>query len=463
MNRDEAMDILKERLDGKKIIWVGPRGEDAESLRDLNIPVSYYTGYAPLPGEFSMETDSNVRVFYSLDEDISNAAKEMLSKVKEDASNTEAVLLTYKSSQKLHDLCQSVNVPCLSTAPDPILDSKTYVEQQLEDRFGVRTLGYSRETGVKDVQALATMIDEYGEIVARADSSSLGRGLWRISSLDDLKAIPAETKDLCTFAPCLEPSIPLNVSACVSAEGDCSLHTLSLQLIGHPLLTTRSFGYCGNDFASARELPVETIEQCGTITKNVARWLADREYKGAFGIDLLCYKDNVHFVEINPRFQGSSKISAQIDKAAGRVDIYTSHLLAWNGVEHNTSIPEFVEQTKNQKKCAHMVFYNQQNYPIRLESVPESSLQRWRFGSGVAGRSWELGLQPDPVVQIMPNATLIRVEVPHKVTDDGRTFDDMTEARVASVFSELQYSRAKRRSTKPRKRASLKLDSCHYC
>ena len=105
-------------------------------------------------------------------------------------------------------------------------------------------------------------------------------------------------------APYLVPNIPLNVNACVFSDSLVSLHSPSFQLIGLPGFTSRTFGYCGNDFAQVRELEGNVLDQLEHIVLESGKWLAGKGYVGAFGVDALLCKGQVYLTEINPRFQG---------------------------------------------------------------------------------------------------------------------------------------------------------------
>jgi formate-dependent phosphoribosylglycinamide formyltransferase (GAR transformylase) len=53
---------------------------------------------------------------------------------------------------------------------------------------------------------------------------------------------------------------------------------------------------------------------------------------GAFGVDALVYDGRVYLAEVNSRFQGSSVMSARIDQALNRPDIYCAHVAAFMGL-----------------------------------------------------------------------------------------------------------------------------------
>ena len=85
----------------------------------------------------------------------------------------------------------------------------------------------------------------------------------------------------------LDPHIPLNINACVFQDGTVTLHGPSVQLIGIPDLTRRTFGYCGNDFGAIRHLDPRFVKEFEKMVLKVGGWLWSQGYLGAFGVDAL--------------------------------------------------------------------------------------------------------------------------------------------------------------------------------
>src|SRR5205085_7226763 len=122
---------------------------------------------------------------------------------------------------------------------------------------------------------------------------------------------PRHEDELMAVAPYMAKAVPLNVGACAFADGAVSVHAPSVQLIGLPECTEQRFGYCGNDFGAVAALERAGLDTLDTMVRSAGRWLVERGYRGAFGLDALIDGPDVLLTEINPRFQGSSLFGAE--------------------------------------------------------------------------------------------------------------------------------------------------------
>jgi hypothetical protein len=122
-------------------------------------------------------------------------------------------------------------------------------------------------------------------------------------------------------------------------------------------------GYCGNDFAQVRNLDVNILDELETLTLQVGKWLASMGYLGAFGLDAIEYRRQVYLVEVNPRFQGSSLMAAQLDEELGRSDIFLNHVAAYFGISAPSYVP-LRELAKQQRGISQIYCYNRNRQPV---------------------------------------------------------------------------------------------------
>ncbi|HEY6103679.1 MAG TPA: ATP-grasp domain-containing protein, partial [bacterium] len=207
-----------------------------------------------------------------------------------------------------------------------VFDHKPWVETELRE-IGIRVVPW-RYLATHDANlrpALERAL-QGGPLVLRANRSISGRGLTMVRHPDEIAQVGEGTNPdgFIAVAPFLEPSVPLNVNACVFPDGTVSLHSPSLQLIGIPGAGS-PFTYCGNDFAQVRELDEAILDTLQEMATRVGRWLCSMGYAGAFGVDALLYQGAVYLTEVNPRFQGSSLVSASLDAELDRPDMYLTH------------------------------------------------------------------------------------------------------------------------------------------
>jgi hypothetical protein len=161
---------------------------------------------------------------------------------------------------------------------------------------------------------------------------------------------------------------------------------------------------------------------------DAGRWLAAKGYLGAFGVDALLAGDHVYLTEINPRFQGSSALSAWLDGELRRPDLFLCHMAAWLGVEAPPG-PPLRELVAAQPPAAQVVAHNTAGRPLHAALDPHPPESRYRFQ-----------LLPIPGTTVTPEAVLCKAVVPHGVTTDGMSVsaEVMHEslAFAASLFTD---------------------------
>ena len=99
--------------------------------------------------------------------------------------------------------------------------------------------------------------------------------------------------------------LPINVTIIIGKDNDVILPT-SVQLIK---LEDDKFKYVGADFIYSQKFNNKINEQIKKYSNIIIDEVKKQNYKGILGIDYIVDdKDNVYFMEINPRFQSSSFI-----------------------------------------------------------------------------------------------------------------------------------------------------------
>ncbi|MBK6489615.1 MAG: ATP-grasp domain-containing protein [Gemmatimonadetes bacterium] len=192
-------------------------------------------------------------------------------------------------------------------------------------------------------------------------------------------------------------------------------------MIGIKQCTTRRFGYCGNDFAAAKNLTDPVLDELEKLGMQVGRWLSRNGYLGAFGIDALCHDGLVYLTEVNPRFQGSSRVTAELDAALGLSDIFLHHAASFLGLSPPPQQP-LRELTRATPARAHVVCHN-------LLSVPAE----------VTSEGVRLGLPPHDVLPaagetVDPDAVLGVVHFDASVTTDGSDILPHAQAMLDAVI-----------------------------
>jgi hypothetical protein len=301
-------------------------------------------------------------------------------------------------------------------------DHKPWVECGLRNA-GLRVLPW-RYLATFDPGAVIGALAEAlrtGPVVVRRNRSDGGRGLTLLRHTDEIPGAvqDADSDGFIAMAPFLDPSIPLNVNACIFPDGSLSLHGPSLQLIGIPGTALSRFNYCGNDFARVRDLDPAVLRALQELAVGAGRWLFSMGYVGAFGVDALLHQGTVYLTEVNPRFQGSSLLSAHLDLALDRPDVYLTHAAAFLGLPPPGAW-DLRDLAREQPQAAQIFARN-------VGGLATRNAASWASGEVDC---WML---PDPGVSVHSEALLCRAIARTAVTVDGWGL----HADAAAWFAEL--------------------------
>jgi hypothetical protein len=340
------LDRVIDRVGDRALYWFGTRGTDAQPLLSLPQFSGVYSMVAPLEtraddvSQCCLESLTNRRVdlnAYSIDDDRGEHVGRLYKAMTQSIVRP-TVVTAYRPSDFLASVCYPredlLEYAGMFHARQSAFEHKSWVERELA-RIGVRTIpwtyyaDYARTDMESDIRRSR---HEYS--VIRANASDGGRGLSLVHREDQHIRVPDHSDHFIAAAPYLDPSTPLNIGGCVYADGAVSLHGPSIQLIGVTDCVEGRFAYCGNDFAAVSDaLGDDGIEEFEALTLQVGAWLSRQGFVGAFGLDALLFEGKLHLTEVNPRFQGSSSASADLDESLDRDSIYTHHLAASLG-EH---------------------------------------------------------------------------------------------------------------------------------
>jgi len=430
MNRKDCIQAIQDKLGNRRLVYFGTRGADAETLLEIDQFRTAFSQIAPLHAisvkETCLERLTLERVDlnrYNIDYD----ERAEISKMREgllEAFNTRAAIIPYRPSALVASAWfpRSDRVLFLSVFHEKqsFFEHKPWVESELKS-IGIRTLPwkYYCDTESRIIKESA----EKSLLVLRANRSDGGSGLSLIygpQEVDD--KCPKHTDGFIAVCPLLSPCVPTNINACIFPGGRVSFHPASFQIIGPANCTTRTFGYCGNDFAAIKELDGEFLDQMQVMTIKVGNWMYRNGYLGAFGIDFLIYEGELYLTEVNPRFQGSSLISALIDRELGRPDIYMDHIAAFLGIEGGEEI-ELRSLTAEQPLMAHVICHNTLGEPTHVKSTDISTL------------TVRCRLVPQNDVRILEEAIIFEAVFENAVTQNGMDlFSDIS--RQISLIAE---------------------------
>jgi len=428
----QALDEVTRHLGKRSLIWLGFRGADALVLMKIPQFSKVFSITAPLEAtpaisdtclEILQKRRTDVHTF-NPDENESEESVRLHRLLSKELSKPAAVL-SYRPDKFLATayVPQSENVEYfgLFYARQAAFENKPWVESELK-KYGVRTIPWSYYV-LYNSPELAPLINQ-GPIVVRSDKFSIGGGgnMVVIRKQSDIANLLITGHDAPISASSyLEPNVPLNVNACVFQDGSVSLHGPSLQLIGIPSCTNHVLGYCGNDFDQIRNMDVSILNELEELIIKVGKWLASMGYLGVFGVDAIEHKGHIYFSEINPRFQNSSVIAAQLDEELDRPDMYLNQMAAFSGLPGPPYIP-LRELAKHQKGISQIICNNRCRQPVLLKDTRRPEL-----------KNIECTLFPANTVEVVPEGMLFRALVKGNVTENGHSLFKTHESAIAAA------------------------------
>lgn len=404
-------------LQGRQLVYFGTRGADAEPLLMIPNFKSVFSLIAPLQAstveETCLEVLTKERVEldgYSIDFDQRPVVSEMRRRMLR-ALESPSALLTYRPCAFLSSVwfprSDRVKYLGLFHGHQACFEHKAWVETQLaEAEVPVLSWRFFAD----EERAIIKEWAETEPLVLRANRSDGGIGVRFVPDAENIEAQwPAHSDGFLAVTSFLSNSLSLNLNACVFGDGSVSFHGPSVQLIGIPSLTSRRFGYCGNDFAAVRTVDPTIWNELEQITKSTAGWLHKQGYLGAFGIDALIHDGRVYLTEINPRFQGSSLLSARLDALIKRPNLFIEHIAAFLGLKAPKPT-RLSDLAISQPPLAHAVVHNTSNRPIQLKHADSDDF--------------------DVQCRLLPEAD---IEIPI----DGITFDLVFQKMISNNGREL--------------------------
>ncbi len=253
-----------------------------------------------------------------------------------------------------------------------------------------------------------------GRTVVRLNRSNGGNGVFLLNDVADIEQLWPQ---LCSYhdgyfsmAPFLAGSVPLNLNGVVFPDGAVRLHAPSIQILGDPDLSLKRFSYNGNDFGRVKDLAPKEIDSLEHLGILVGKWLAKERYVGAFGIDALVQDGRLYLAEVNPRFQGSSAVGAQLDQQQDQVDMYLNHMAAFFDLEPPPERP--LRTIIDEQPAVTQVLLKNLTGRYVASSIDPN------VGDDMDG---VLSLVPEPGTLVEPNAVFLRLKTNRSLCGlDGR-------------------------------------------
>jgi hypothetical protein len=426
MDRNLALESIKERLGDRQLIWIGFNGMDAVSLLDIPQFSHCYSLAESLASgrrveEFSIEEHLGVRHGNTGGWDVYSGAFDTMAQSVLDACKAPSVVMSFMPVPFLHSIsfirpqAQYLGLPWPKFE---LLNSKPWVEERLAGYEAIRPVPWrSLPEGASRWQAVQTEL-ERGPVVLRAASGMGGKGHELVRNSAELTASTLMSAPTLSMGPYIDQHVPVSVAGCVFRDGGVTLHSPSVQLIGLPELTDSPFVFCGNDYVAVKSLAANHLQRLEAAIRSAGEWLHENEYVGAFGLDAMIAGDDVWFSEINPRFPASVRLSAELDRFDGVPDLFQDHLMAWLGMD-SYETPSLAGIARRQQPLSQVLCYNLSSQPVAVDR------EAMAVREGV-----RVDLAPAEGVLVQPGAVLFALVSNQQVTSDGQSLFSAEAARV---------------------------------
>lgn len=415
--RREVSDALGDR----QLIWSGIRGDDAESLSDLPQFAASFTiinAYRrrPLRDSLAYEELSGTRVdmeTWDVDDHPDAPATVAFRRALLTAMAPRSALLPYRPSRFLSALSFARRGTCLNLglfgSHQFAFEHKPWVETAVA-AMGIPNLEWRYIADEEQLDAERLLAS--GPVMLRRSRTSGGEGMLRV---DDPAALasgwPRGAEAFVSVSRYVPAAVPINVGATVWDDG-VTVHFPSVQLIGIESCVTRPFGYCGNDFAAAKDIEPAVLDDVEAATVRIGGWLRDHGYRGTFGVDYLVDGDRALFTEVNPRFQGSTRASARLSVELDQPCLLLEHISAVLGLRRPDR-PPLRTAVRDAPDLAQVVVHR--TAPTEAE-VDVSDLRR---DLRALDTSCRMDVAVEPHTRVQPGAVAARFSFDARVTTTG--------------------------------------------
>jgi len=323
--------------------WLGQRAHDADGINkvlplDFIISCDYGTDtprFFNSEDVFSIEKNEKVRKNWS-NEHLKDSLKGSLGRrvFKRWNEYDEPVnLLCYRSINRLEkksrSLSRGLSIYAVPESLKKYFDNKITLCRKLP-RLPLKVipciiiqLGKSGFRQIKE--------EVSAPFVVQLPYGSSGNSTFLIRNEKEFKRISMRHKGKAATARKYIDGFSINVNGIIVSTVDgpqtfCSFP--SVQIVGVPECSSFSTAFCGNDYATASQLDKKLLKQVENTVKSVGSWMADKGYRGIFGMDLVTDNNDLYPVEINPRFQNSTSLYTILEhiQKPGKGSLFLLHI-----------------------------------------------------------------------------------------------------------------------------------------
>lgn len=318
------------------LYWIGKYESDIECCNIFNGSITYYGSNRCGNCAFCQ---NNVRINSKLTDEYKEFVIKIMNKKLSEDNNCKFLFYNQSLAHEIiavNPLFSSYIIAINTYTIITTLNNKLYNRLWLSnviDTLPVKMLTKS-ECSYKNVKHI---FPNYSRFVIQKNISSGGKGTYLLTSNNESCIFnELEEGELYIVSPYIENAYSINIHLCIS--DNCILQfPLSLQitkLVNHKIL------YCGSDYTTTTNMSFKIKNKIQTKVNKICEMLKLLGYKGVLGIDLIITNQHIYFIEINPRFQGSSMPLSKSLIDNKLPSLYELHMAAFENKITNRTIKD---------------------------------------------------------------------------------------------------------------------------
>lgn len=211
-----------------------------------------------------------------------------------------------------------------------------------------------------DFEHIQRIFPQYEKFVVQKNFTSGGKGTFLLTKESNANIqTKLEVGEIYIVSPYIEKSVPVNIHLCIT-DTDVILFPESIQLTE---TQNDCIFYRGADYISAKKIPDKIRTQMHNEMQTIGCAIKHFGYRGVLGVDLLLTHEKAYFIEINPRFQGSSIALNKSLLEKNLPSLYELHMNAFD----NSIRPEEKIQIENIHVNYSLLIYMKNRY---MDSTP---------------------------------------------------------------------------------------------
>ena len=290
--------------------------------------------------------------------------------------------------------------------------------------------------------------------VVQLAGSSGGAGTFFVSAEEELASLRDRLGRQDVILSKYVSGLAPNINAVV-LDDDVLVSYPSMQVVGAPECVGWPSGYCGNDFTATQRLPEVALSAIYDQTRKIGTWVGKQGFRGMWGIDFVVEGSRVYPLEVNPRFQGSTRLLTELEYLSGQAPLVLAHVLGFleGGQDLLRRVRADLGGLKPLQGAQLDVRCREDEWSVVNGSL-QAGVYRWADGQGIylrpgmtiadcASRDEFVltGTVPRRGTRLEPAAHLLRIQTPRSVLEgDSTRLQPWASSLTSWVYESLDVS-----------------------